>query len=233
MSVLPTKISEQIEFGEAHAALWVAKAAMIGLSAAEATAIQTQVTKARAAYNASVLARGAAKTATVTQGVEVGEMYKLMSDAIKKIRLFAESTSNPTVYGSADIPEPAEPSPAPPPVQPTNLAAQIEPGGALRIVFKAVNDSNSGPVTYIVKRKLAGETGFRVIGTTGTSRPVLGLARGYKAFVDETLPSGSNNFQYMIQGQRGAVLGTSSEIFTVVIGVSGDGTQFAELKMAA
>lgn len=232
MSVIPTKIQDQIEFGEAHAALWVSKAAQIGLTPAEATLVQTNVGKARSAYNAAAISRGAAKTATLAQNIEVGEMVRVMGDAVKKIRLFAESTNDPSVFGTADIPEPAVPSPAPPPVQPTNLAAQIEPGGGLRIVFKAVNDV-PGAVAYVVKRKLAGETGFRVIGTTGTSRPVLGLPRGFRAFVDETLPSGSNNFQYMIQGQRGSVFGTSSEIFTVVIGVAGDGTQFAELKMAA
>ncbi|MBY0311825.1 MAG: hypothetical protein K2W85_07130 [Phycisphaerales bacterium] len=232
MGVIPTRIQDQIEFGEAHAALWVAKAAQIGLSVTEANAVSAAVGAARAAYDEATLARNAAKAKTVTQNIEVGTLVRRMSDAVQKIRLFAESTNNPGVYAAAEIPEPAAPSPAPPPVQPTNIAAQIEPGGALRIIFKAVN-GDSGAVAYVVKRKLAGETGFRVIGTTGTSRPVLGLPRGFRAFVDDTLPGGSNNFQYMIQGQRGTVFGPSSDIFTVVIGNAGDGTQFAELKMAA
>lgn len=232
MGVLPTRIQDQIEFGEQRTATWVAKATQIGLTITEANAIATAVNDARAAYDLAGQARNNAKAKTIDQNIAVGTLVRRMSDAIQKIRLFAESTGNTGVYSLAEIPEPAAPSPAPPPVQPTNFTAQIEPGGAIRITFKAVNDAQ-GAVSYIIRRKLATESAFRIIGFTGTSRPILGIPRGFRAFVDDTLPGGSNNFQYMIQGQRGTVFGPSSDIFTVVIGNAGDGTQFAELKMAA
>jgi hypothetical protein len=99
-----------------------------------------------------------------------------------------------------------------------------------------VNPSGGGPVMYLVSRKLENESTFRQIGSTGTSRRVEGLPRGFKAFVDDTLPGGANNFQYQIVGQRGDTFSEPSEIFTVVIGMGSGGglnTQTSTLKMAA
>jgi hypothetical protein len=48
--------------------------------------------------------------------------------------------------------------------------------------------------------------------------------------------AGSNNIQYMVQGQRGMVFGTPSDIFLVTIGVDagvGPTATGADLKMAA
>lgn len=193
---------------------------------------------ARTKINAANVARGAAKTATLAQTQSVGTMKTLMADAVKQIRLYAESTDNVNVYGLADIPVPAQPSPAPRPTTPTNMSAEIIPGGALRIIFKAVNSraggASGGTVTYLVSRKLENETTFRQIGATGATRTSEGLPRGFKAFVDDTLPAGANNFQYQIVGQRGDTLGEPSEIFTVVIGsAGGGGVQNNTLKMAA
>ena len=236
MPVLPTKIEDLIAFGEAHSAQWSANAAQIGLTPEAAAAIKAAIGTARTRFNAANVARGAAKSATLTQNQAVGTMKTLMADAIKQIRLYAETTNNTNVYALADIPAPAQPTPAPRPAQPSNMSAEIIPGGTLRVIFKAVNPSGGGPVTYIVSRKLENETAFRQIGTTGTSRPVEGLPRGFKAFVDSTLPSGANNFQYQIVGQRGDTFGEPSKIFTVVIGSGSGGglnTQTGTLKMAA
>lgn len=213
----------------------VSNAAELNLTEDEATAIKNAAGAARTRFAAANIAKNAAKSATLTQSIAVSDMKSLLSSAIKKIRLYAETTNNPGVYALADIPAPAAPTPAPNPVQPSNIGVSIVPGGALKIIFKAVNPGNGGPVSYLVSRRLMGETAFTQIGSTGTSRrPGEGLPRGFKSFTDSTLPAGANNFQYQIIGQRGDTFGEPSEVFTVIIGGVGDGSMNqATLRMAA
>jgi hypothetical protein len=234
MGVIPTKIAEEITFGETHAPVWFAGPTAIGLTAAQCTAINAAVTAARKAFSDAQSARDASKAATNNLKIKMSSMHTLLADAVQAIRLFAESTSNPNVYTLANIDPPSPPTPAPPPMQPVELGAQIIPGGILRITFKAT-DTAQGATTYLVSRKLASESRFTVIGSAGSSRSTGGasLPRGFKFFDDVTLPSGSNNMQYMVQGQRGSVFGLPSQTFTVTIGVDAGGGAVATLKMAA
>jgi hypothetical protein len=236
MGVIPTKTAEEITFGEVHAPVWAVAPTSIGLSAATCTAISAAVAGARKAFTDAQSAREASKAATNNLNAKMALMHPLLADAVQTIRLFAESTNNPSVYTMAQIPAPASPTPAPPPMQPVQLGASIVPGGTLRISFKATDTSSSGSTTYLVSRKLASQTAFTVIGSAGTSRGTQGanLPRGFKFFDDVTLPSGSNNMQYMVQGQRGSVFGMPSETLTVTIGVdAGGGAVVTGLKMAA
>lgn len=235
MGVLPTKMAEEITFGEAHAPLWAGANTTIGLQVATCTAISAAVTAARKAFTDAESARETSKAATNNLKLKMAAMHTLLSDAVQTIRLFAETTGNPNVFTLAQIPAPAAPQPAPPPMQPVELGASIIPGGILRISFKATDTASSGATTYLVSRKLSTETAFRVIGSAGSSRSTQGanLPRGFKFFDDTSLPSGSNNMQYMVQGQRGSVYGLPSQTFTVTIGVDAGGGAVATLKMAA
>ncbi len=229
MPVLSDKRLQQIEFAEAHGMLWESNAALIGLSSSETSAIKTATSDARGSYSAAQLAREASKAATITFYNETNALHDLVSDAIKKIRLFAESTDNPEVFALAQIPVPAAPSPAPPPGQPTDITAIIEPTGALTLKWLATSGSNNGGAVYLVKRKLAGEAAYTIVGAATTTR-------GYKSFTDSSLPANVNNFQYIIQGQRGSVTGPDSSVFTVTLGGSGPGLvgfSTATVKMAA
>lgn len=238
MSVLPNTIADEIQFGETHAPVWALGPTVVGLTAAQCTAISAAVVDARKKFNDANSARAASKAATNALTVSMSTMHTLVADAVKQIRLFAESTNDNTVYTKAQIPAPAAPTPAPPPMQPVQLGASILPTGALRISFKATDPAAGGATTYLVSRKLTGDTNFTVIGSAGSSRTTQGvsLPRGFKFFDDATLPSGSNNMQYMVQGQRGAVFGDPSEALMVTIGLGGGGGLAVvnpELKMAA
>jgi hypothetical protein len=234
MGVIPTTIVSEIEFGEEHAPLWVTNKTALSLTTAQTDAVTAAVAAARKAYTDANAARLASKNATIALKNAMNTLHPLLATIVQDIRLTAESTDNPSLYTLGGIPAPAAPTPAPPPMQPVQLGAQIRPDGVLRITFKAT-DSGNGAVAYIVSRKLASQTSFSVIGTTGssTSTSGAGLPRGFKFFDDVSLPSGANNMQYMIQGQRGLSYGTPSEVFTVTIGVGAGGGMVAELKMAA
>lgn len=241
MGVIPTKTAEEITFGEVHAPIWATAPTSIGLTVAACTAITAAVTAARKAFTDAHAAREASKAATNNLSVKMNLLHPLLAEAVQTIRLFAESTNNPAVYTLAQIPAPATPTPAPPPMQPVQLGASIIPGGVLRISFKATDSAaGGGATTYLVSRKLSGQSTFTVIGSAGSSRSTDGanLPRGFKFFDDSSLPSGSNNMQYMVQGQRGSAFGLPSESLTVSIGTDGGGGAVviqgaSDLKMAA
>ena len=234
MGVIPTTIVNEIEFGEEHAPLWVLNKTALSLTTVQTDAVTAAVSAARKAYTDANNARLASKNLTSALKNAMATLHPLLSTVVQDIRITAEATRNPNLYTLGGIPAPALPSPAPPPMQPVQLGASIIPGGVLRISFKAT-DSATGSTTYLVSRKLATENTFRVIGSAGSSRGTNGanLPRGFKFFDDNSLPSGSNNMQYMVQGQRGSVYGMPSETFTVTIGVDAGGGMVATLKMAA
>ncbi|MFN8730027.1 MAG: hypothetical protein ACK5Z4_09220, partial [Planctomyces sp.] len=116
-------------------------------------------------------------------------------------------------------------TPAPPPAQPTDLNALISPTGQLTLSFRAVNRGRGTSV--LIRRKLATASNFSFIGTATSTRSVV------KTFVDDTLPAGSTNMQYIIFGQRGSVRGPDSPIFTVVIGGSAGERSVSVVKIAA
>ncbi|XVJ59268.1 MAG: hypothetical protein HEQ23_07650 [Tepidisphaera sp.] len=226
MGVIPDRIIEQIIFGEQHDDLWVSQALLIGLTGPQATAIKAAVADCRLKFDNAEAARQASKAATGALATSRAAMVSLLSEGVASIKAFAEITNNPNVYVIAQIPPPQPPTPAPPPSQPQDIVAYLGSTGSVTLRFRAI--SPGGSTVYLVKRKLPGQSGFALIGTTGSGR---GDARGYKEFTDVTLPANANNIQYIIQGQRGEVLGEESPVFVVTLGSGG--VTVTTLSMAA
>src|SRR5262249_6346137 len=128
-------------------------------------------------------------------------------DTVRLIRAFAESQSKPsTIYALAQIPPPSQPTPQPPPDQPTNLQVLLDAAmGTLTLRWKAANPGSG--TSYIIKRRLPGETEFTFIGVSGK-----------KTFVDDTFIAGPDSVQYTVQGQRADSSGPVSPVFTVNFG---------------
>ncbi|MCE2967568.1 MAG: hypothetical protein ACK5WB_03680 [Phycisphaerales bacterium] len=225
MSVIPDKALEVYEFSAARVGVWSVLATQIGLTASEVSALEDANDGFSTSNDNAVKARAASKAATEALRTSTRTMRTRLSDAVQKIRLFAEATNNPNVYALAQIPAPAARTPAPPPAQPTDLNATISPTGQLTLSFRAVN-SGSG-TSFLIRRKLATESNFSFIGTATSTRSVV------KTFIDDTLPAGSTNMQYIIYGQRGSVRGADSPIFTVVIGGSAGERSVSVVKLAA
>lgn len=232
MSVVPDKDLEMIQWFELRQPQWAATPTAIGLSASQCTQLGALVAAARKAYNDQQAAKAAAKIATQTfvqaaNGKNPAGLRVVGADLVKTIRAFAETTNNPAVYDKANFAPPSPPSPLPPPSQPTDVTATIEPTGGLTLRFKAT--SPGAGAVYLVKRKLAGESEFTLIGTADPD------SRGnkFKSFLDDSIPAGANNFEYVFQGKRGSVFGPESAIFLVRIGTGGGGATVQELKMAA
>jgi hypothetical protein len=234
MNVIPDGKLEQIVFSEQHYPVWEGSFAAIGLSSQTVLAIKNATSQARASYDAAGAARQASKGATTQSNNDIGSMRELVAEAVKAIRLFAETTDNPNVYAKAEIPPPAPPTPARPPTQPVEMRAVIDPTGSLTLNWKVGPvpagqnlDASTSGVLYLIKRRLAGQATFTFVGA---AEPARSGVRGVSSFTDEQLPAGSNNVQYTVQGRRsvggggtGGLLGPESAVFTVMIGTGAGG----------
>lgn len=176
-------------------------------------------------------------------------MNTLVGDAVKGIRLKAESSNNPSLYDLAQIPAPASPTAALPPTKPDSLRAVIgAPGdnggaGGLTIQWKPSPsttgfDASTSGVLFTIRRRLAGQTSWTIVGT---AKPGRGGSRGFSSFTDYDLPANPQGLEYTVQGTRASarspdLAGPVSNIFKVAIGADTDGatsTAKPSLKMAA
>jgi hypothetical protein len=197
-----------------HAPVWATNSAAIGLGLPATAAYTAAVTATQNALVAQEAAKQAYRTATETVNDAFGGLRGLTGDAVRSIRSFAEQQTKPlTVYNLAQIPPPAQPVPAPPPGQPTNLGVSLDSSsGNLVLAWKCANPAGTSGTSYIVRRKLPTETQFSFVGVTGT-----------KKFVDQTFFAGPDSVQYTVQAQRADQSGPVSEVFTVNFGRTGGG----------
>lgn len=209
MPILPSRTQDLIEFFEMHAPVWTLNAAGLGILPAAATAFQTLATASRAAYNARLSSDEAARIATVNLNNAVRDARSAASDLIRTIKAYAETQSKPDiVYNLAQIPAPAEPTPAPPPAKPSDLTVTLMPTtGSLELRWKASNPAGTAGTSYIIRRREEGEMNFVFVGTTGEKR-----------FVDSTFVAGPDSVEYTVQGQRSDSIGEVSDVFLINFG---------------
>lgn len=213
MSILPRRVEDLLNFCELHIAPWSAQPAQIGLTPQQVTQFSNLTTAARAAHTGKLEAEQSARVATAASRAAVRDLRRQAGDLIRLIKAYAQSQPDPAaVYQAAQIPEPQPPSPAPPPGQPFDFRVTLDPLGLITLRWKANNPPGVGGTVYNVRRKLAGESAYAFIGATGS-----------RAFTDETLPAGTAQAQYIVQGQRGGAVGPQSFPFTINFGVPGPG----------
>lgn len=213
-----------LQWCQAHAPVWTANAAAIGLTPAQATTFDTQTD----ALAAAILAQEQAKQNYQVATQEVNGAYAALrasaGDDVRLIRAYAESQSKPeVVYNIAQIPPPAAPTPMPPPGQPTDLTVTLAPSnGDLTLRWKCTNPPGAAGTSYIIRRRLPGESEFTFLGVSGK-----------KEFVDNTLVAGPDSVQYTVQGQRSDSSGPLSAIFTVNFGQAPGGGVTAWVREGA
>ena len=234
MNVLPNTKLEQIEFCETHVPVWSVSPTTLGLTSAMCTSLLNATKAARDAYSANQTARTAAKASTTLYTGKTGIMRELASDMIRAVKSFADMQPDPSaIYGAAQIPEPAAPTPATAPGKPGNTTVTLEPSGAITISWEAGDAAASSGGFFNVARKLPGQSTFTHFtsanGTTSSNRRM--------SFTDNTIPTSAagQGAQYIITGQRGILHGEPSDAIVVQFGLDGNGAivSGAELKMAA
>jgi hypothetical protein len=208
MAVVPDKAVDKIAFYENHDTPWSANAVAIGTTTSAVSALATQTTAARAAYNAQQEAQNTAKAATLALKSAVNAMGQSGSDIIKSIKTKA-ATAGDSVYTLAQIPAPATPSPVAPPGTPSNFKVALNGNGSLKLTWKCANPAGSVGTIYQVYRRVAADDAFTYLGGVGT-----------KSITDNTLPAGASAVTYQIQAVRSTAVGAWAQ-FNVNFGVSG------------
>lgn len=198
MSILPSKPSELVTFCATHAPVWSANAASIGLTAGQVLALETATTGTQVALSAQSTARDAAVAATATVHAEAADLRTIAAELLRFIKAYAESQADPTtVYTTAKIPAPADPSPMPAPGTPGDFQVVLTPDGYIDLRWKCTNPRGAAGTTYLVQRRVGSAGAYEFLGAVGEKR-----------FTDETLPAGATEVTYRVQAQRSGLAGT-------------------------
>lgn len=231
MSIVPSSKPDRIAFYEDHIAVWTASATDLGILPSECTALAALVASARSAYSNQGIAADAARSATSDATLAVQSMHTLGASVIAKIKAYAESTGNPGVLNTAQLPQPNPDSPVGPPGKPTDFVVTLNQSGSLNLKWKCANPPGAVGTVYEVLRR---------IGAGGTFTYV-GVAGGDKSYTDETLPAGSSGVAYRVTGLRSGLRGPTVQC-DVNFGVAGGGgftvqsvveSEAPEIKVAA
>lgn len=212
MSNAPSDRRALIEWVQPRLEAWTAQAEDIGITPAQAAAVQAAFNAAQSGMNAADAARVASKAATTTFYTAASDLRTEVSGAIRSITTYAQNNNKPDVYALAQINPPKPRGSAPPPAQPTDLRLNVEPDGSMVLVWKASNPQGVSGVIYQIRRALNGSTQFALIDTVGE-----------KMFIDSTVPLGTGRVSYIVTGKRGQQVGPQSAVFTAMFGVGPGG----------
>jgi hypothetical protein len=206
MRILPKTDLARVEFFEQHTAAWAASPAAIGLTPAQAATLSAATASARAAYLAQQVAMEAARAATLKFHNLVRTMTDLGADAVKGIKLAAETANDPHIYVLAQIPVPAQPGPTPPLEPPTALVAEPRADGTMSLSWK-------GSIKYRTFFSI-----WRRIGSAGTWTNLGATAA--RSFIDATIPASPvpTRVTYAIRSQRDDEISEPSEFVQVSFG---------------
>lgn len=211
MSIVPATNIGKVEFYEAHVPTWTTNAALIGLTTDQVADLNTLVTQARDDYEAMLVARNSAKSATQTFYNSVAAMHAgagAGADMIQTIKTFAATSNNLNVFALADLPEPAAPGTTPPPGTPTDFKVSLRGDGALELAWKCSNPGNGGqPVYEILRRFGAGAFAF-----AGNAHE--------RSYIDDSIPEGAAPVTYQITAVRTTARGNPAQ-FLVNFGAAG------------
>ncbi len=207
MATLPRSKNEQIAFFEQRLPLWNANAAALGLSLPHLTELATQTTTARTDYDAAQVARSASLAATETQNFAVAGLTDFGADLIKLIRAKAQADNDPGLYALANIPAPAAPTPAGTPPVPTNLQADLQNDGSVKLNWKGTLSSG------------AFFTIWRTTDNAPTPTQIDSIAA--KAYIDDSIPAATCAISYFIRAHRQQFMSDASTPVNIALGGTG------------
>lgn len=210
MSTVPEKLPDAIDWVGVRLPVWTAAGTTIGLETSQVAAL--------AALHASAQTLKAEYDALKAECDAKGEAYRLEATAMRttaagmvvQIRGFARTTANPAaVFTEAQLPQPADRTPAPPPGTPEGFKVQLLQSGDLRFTFDCDHPSGVNAVTYKVMRQ------------DGPQTPYVFLKNAKKrTFDDDTLTGDSTFITYLVTAQTSTKDGDPA-YFTVRFGSGG------------
>ncbi|MFG0283421.1 MAG: hypothetical protein ACF8R7_03275 [Phycisphaerales bacterium JB039] len=221
MTTLPKQQAELISFFEAHVPVWLNDPTAIGLTLTTVTSIQGATVAARGAYDSAQVARDASKAATTTLHGAIDTLRGMGGPAINAIRAFAEGAADPmAVYSAAQIPPPADPTPAPAPEAPSDISLTLLLDGRIQLKWKAPQPVAGAEVFTEIQRRFNGAGSYAPLASTGE-----------KTYFDATVPAGTQQVEYLLYARRGGQVSAPAGE-SILLGVPSNGQQ-GSLSLAA
>lgn len=204
--MIPTRKQERLDWLSDHLPLWSSNAGEIGLSDDDVSDLTALYASANTSWNTAKTSRNTAKNNTIAANTAFASMNNFLAALVKSIRSYAQATGNQEVYALAGLAPPAPPTPKPVPGIPTDVTTTVDNMGRIVLRWKSTNSAPSSGAAFQVRRKLAGQSKFRVIATVQSRR-----------FTDESIPTGTLSATYIIKGFRGNNAGEPSEPVVVYL----------------
>lgn len=212
MPIVPDSKDAMISFYSTHLPVWADNAAAIGLSVESITTLDGLLTTAQASLSNQAAKDAEKEAATAASNDDAKALRAFGAGTLATIKAFAKATSDPSVYTTAQIPAPADPTPAPAPGMPYGIDASIDNNGNVVLSFKADNAQSHTGTFFEVRRQLNGQSGFTLVGSTGT-----------KTFTDTGIEAGTASAVYNITAKRGELSSATSENIYVPFASGGNG----------
>lgn len=223
MSTIPQSYPAAIDWTTIHLANWPNDPTEIGLDAARVLELTQRRDLAAAALANALQLDADKKAAFEDYNNKAKAMRDYASQSVGIIRSFARGSDNPgAVYTLAQIPAPADPTPAPAPGKPTDFEVLLLDGGSLEVTFECDNQGEGG-VTYEVSRRDSALPG------TPFHFVVNALER---RFTDDTIPNGTGAVTYRVQAIRSTGRGYAAER-TITFGAGNSAQVVASGEAAA
>jgi hypothetical protein len=205
-AMIPSKKQERLDWLSDHLLLWSDVSAQIGLSAEEVAQLQTLYDSANSSWNTAKSSRIAARNNTFTANTAWSAMNSFLGAMVKAIRSHAQATGDDSVYAKAGLQPPAPPTPKPTPGIPTDVTTRVDNIGRIVLKWKSANSAPSSGAAFQIRRKLAGQSKYKVIATVQS-----------RQFTDDSIPTGTSSATYIIKGFRGNNAGEPSEPVVVYL----------------
>lgn len=204
MGVIPRTRDEMVAFYKQHQAVWTAAPESLGLTSAQTLELASRLSAMDLAVTDAIDARSVSRTATQRLETAATDLRSYGASLMSIIRGFAESTGDSaSIYSQAQIPLPARPTPAGPPLPATELTA---------------DPNATGTITLRWKGSLASGQVFRIERSIDGGAWVSRGSFNVKTWLDDAVPMNTKTIQYRVFGQRGLVLSTTAPVAIVSFG---------------
>ncbi len=220
-NIPPQPKIDQITWFETHLPFWQADPGAFGLPQSRVAQLAQEVAAARAAYDAALFARVAAKNATMAQDTSVRSMLSSGREVVNIIKAHINDSGNQALWGASGIAPSSTSRTAPDPVPPHTLTTRLDTYGGVVLEWKTSQPVGVSNVTYTVHRAINGGP-FALLDSVGA-----------KMLIDETVPIGARSVAYIIKASRGGQSSDWSSAITMRFGRVGGNAQTSPMKIAA
>ena len=210
-SIVPTSRGEMIQWFEDRVPAWNAVPAVVGLTAAQITAITSRLTSARAAFDEFRANYEVARASTTNYYGMTDDLRQYGQELVHIIRAFGVATDNPNVFATAMVPPPAVPQSQGTPATPLEFSGFIDNNGEVQLSWASPTGGFGSNVFFTVQRRFVDKDGvvgsWQNLGSTGDRK-----------LTDSAVPTGNTAVAYRVCATRNALASTFTDPVEILFG---------------